>query len=866
MMPQVIQDDWHALSLEQIAKSFEVNALSGLSQNEAQRRQDHYGLNRLAAGKTETFWSTFLEEIREPMILLLLITGVLYAIWGNFADTVTIFVVILALVAAEVVNEHRAKQAIAALAKLAEPTTPVRRDGRRMEIRADHIVPGDVLFLETGRRIAADARLVEAYGLAMDESALTGESASIEKDTERVLPESTPVADRSNMVFSGTTVVRGRGTAIVVATGMQTELGRTATIAREVVVPRTPLQNLMRGLTKSLAWLAIGFSVLVPLLGSILSHQPLRLMIVTGLAMAFSVIPEELPIIVTMVLALGAYRLSKKKAIVKHLQTVETLGAITLIAADKTGTLTQHRMEVRAFYPEQFKPDILKIGVICNDAAADGSRDPVDVALFEAAQANGISRPGPAGFRLRGESTFDNVRKRMSVVYAEDGHLVMDVKGAPETVLMKCAARWNGTAAQPLTQLDRQNILAHADHMANEGMRVLSFAEKNIEEVSQSQIEAEPSLTFVGLAGLADPPRPEARKAIASCRSAGIRPIMITGDHPLTAQAVAKQIGLEEAGRVISGGDLDHMSLEALKEAVRKDSVFARTTPEHKLRIVGALQEGGEIVAVTGDGINDAPALAAADIGIAMGETGTDVARESADMILADDNFATIVGAIEEGRISFENLKNAFRYYLACKIALVSAMLLPVLLALPVPFAPVQIIVMELFMDLAASAAFVAEPAERDLMQRPPRNPKAKFLDRPMMASISSFAASLFAVVSICYLTTWYRSHDLATAQTMAFAAWLMGHICLAFNLRSEREPLVRLGFFSNRMMTIWGAATVALLLFAILVPSLRNVFKVAELSGSDWLLVIGSALIGTFWIEMKKLLNIRRDHHPLAA
>jgi Ca2+-transporting ATPase len=405
-----------------------------------------------------------------------------------------------------------------------------------------------------------------------------------------------------------------------------------------------------------------------------------------------------------------------------------------------------------------------------------------------------------------------------------------------------------------LAEADRREILACADRFAGDGMRVLAFAEKEAAADSRAETEVESRLTYVGLVGLADPPRPEARDAIAACLTAGIRPIMITGDHPLTAVAIAKAIALPSPEAVVTGAELDGMSRETFDDAVATRSVFARTTPAHKLRIVTALHDRAEVVVVTGDGINDSPALAAADVGVAMGETGTDVARESADLILADDNFATIVQAVEEGRLSSDNLRKGLRYYLACKVALLMATLVPVLLRLPVPFAPIQIILMELFMDLAASATFVGEPAEGDLMRRPPRDPRARFIDRSLVAGILSAAVGLFAAVSVCYLTTWFRTGNLPRAQTMAFAAWLVGHVLLALNLRSEREPIVRLGLFSNRLMIAWAAATLALLLVATNVAGARNLFKVTRLDASEWALVVGAAVIGTFWIEIKKL------------
>ena len=389
--------------------------------------------------------------------------------------------------------------------------------------------------------------------------------------------------------------------------------------------------------------------------------------------------------------------------------------------------------------------------------------------------------------------------------------------------------------------------------MAAGGLRVIACAEKTIAEGRLAQEEAESGLTFIGLIGFADPPRPEVREAIAACRTAGIRPLMVTGDHPLTARAVAEQVGLDGNGRLLSGPELDALSDEELRQVVGQVSLYARTTPEHKLRIVRALHARGERVAVTGDGVNDAPALAAADIGVAMGETGTDVARQAGDVVLADDNFATIVRAIHEGRVLFDNLKKGVRYYLACKVALVLATLLPTLLGVPVPFAPIQIILMELFMDLAAAATFVAEPAEAGLMRRPPRDPRARFLDRAMVSSIFSAGAGLFAAVSVAYLATWYGGAGLLRAQTLAFVTWLVGHVLLALNVRSERQPLLRLGFFSNRLMLVWGVATIAFVLLATLVPGVQAALKTVPLSGREWALAAGAALAGTFWMEARK-------------
>jgi P-type Ca2+ transporter type 2C len=737
-----------------------VDVRSGLDEAEARQRLAQLGPNRLHEERQEPIWESLFEALREPMILQLLVTGALYALWGEPADALVIFGVILAVVGVEIFNERRAERAITALRTLAEPTVLVRRGGRSTEVGAASLVPGDVILLQAGRRIPADARLVEAYGLAVDESPLTGESTPIEKAADLVLPGMIPLSERRNLVFAATTVTRGRGAAVVVATGMATELGRVASLAREVTAPPTPLQQAMRELSRALVWLALEFSVIVPVLGWLLAGQSLQQMLLTGLSLAFATIPEELPIIITMVLALGAYRLSQRRAIVKQLQAAETLGAVTVIATDKTGALTENRMTVTRLYPESLHHRLLEIGALCNDVAHTGEQvtgDPLHTALLQAAARAGVSVDTlRQTYRWRDEFTFDNERKLMSVVYKRGDAFWVVVKSAPEAILACSTRQWSASGEAPLTEADRQTVLTAAAQMGDEGKRVIALAEKTIPDRRLSQGEAEADLTFVGLAGLADPPRPEVKAAIMACHGAGVRPIMMTGDHPVTARAIAAQVDLDRDGRVVTGPELDALSDEALRETAGRGSLYARITPEHKLRIVRALQARDERVAVTGDGINDAPALVAANIGIAMLETGTDVARQAGDIVLADDNFATIVLAIEEGRLLFANLQKGIRYYLACKVALVSATFLPVLLRIPVPFTPIQIIVMELFMDLAASSTFVAEPAEADLMRRPPRDPKAPFMDWTMVRDIFSAAVGLFAAVAVSYLVTWY--------------------------------------------------------------------------------------------------------------
>jgi len=854
---------WHTASVEEITKALLGDQTSGLDEVIAKARLAQAGFNTLTAEKKEPFWEEFLEELREPMVLMLLVTGILYAIWGEVAEAITIFAVILILNTVEVVNEQRSKKAIASLRKLAEPITTVRRSGHFQEIAVEQIVPGDLIMLQDGHRVPADARLVEAFGLTVDESSLTGESLPVEKNAETLSIPDLPLAERRNMVYSSTLIGRGKGTAIVVSTGMHTEIGRIAGLARQVKEPRTPLQNMMDELSKFLVWFALGFSVLVPLVGILFAHQPPKQMLLTGLSLAFATIPEELPIIITMVLSLGAFRLSKKGAIAKRLNGVESLGSVTVIATDKTGTLTENRMEVAQFEPDTAKTRLLEIGLFSNDAVSDGTDfkgDAVDAALLRAAQKAGLDvKVERQAHPILNEFTFDNTRKRMSTISMRDGRPWVAVKGAPESVIAQCTHVFKGETVEDLTDTSRQAILECVSQLAADGLRVLAFAERILPDNIHNQEVVEQDLTFVGLVGLQDPPRPEVRDAIATCQRAGVRAIMITGDHPLTARAIGRQVGLDDHQEVVSGPELDQLSGEALKEVVKRISIFARTTPEHKLRIVQALQANGERVAVTGDGINDAPALSAADIGVAMGETGTDVAREAGDMVLTDDNFTTIVHAIEEGRLIYENLKKGVRYYLTCKVALVLINLLPTLLLVPVPFAPVQIILMELFMDLMAAASFVAEKPEADLLDQKPRDPKAKFMDGSMISSILTSSLGLFAAVTAVYLFTWYGTQDQIAAQTVAFFGWLIGHVLLAFNMRSERQPMFQLGLTSNRMMLIWAAAVAVFLLAISSIPGAQQLMKITTLSALQWGIIIVTTFLGTFWLEIKKMVTYKK-------
>ncbi len=861
---------WHSIDEDAVLNELRTDKDKGLSAEEAHDRLKDYGPNRFFQAKRISFLGILREEIVEPMILLLLFIGFLYSILGNLADAATIIVIIVILVITEVYNEYKAKKSILSLKELSSPEAGVLRDGRSGIVKTEDLVPGDIILLKVGERVPADARLLASIGIETDESTLTGESFPVRKSAGTI-DEEIPLADRNNMVFSGTVVTRGEGRAVIVATGVQAEIGKIGKIVKETRDPRTPLQLEMKQLAKFLVWVALFFSILVPVLGIIRGSIPANdynQMILTGLSLAFATIPEELPIVITMVLALGALALSRKHAIVKKLRAAETLGSVTVIATDKTGTITQNKMrlesmcvdgriipskEINAHDPGVLDISLLASGVVRDRGETETTVNPMAKALVEIG-ATDLLNVLSDDWKLRDEVTFDNVRKMASYIYNTGGKDRMFSSGASEVLLERSSFMLEFGREVPLTEGLRSKVSERTEEMARSGQRVIAFAYRDLSDETDRK---ETDLVFVAMAGFFDPPREEAKGSIQSCRDAGIRVIMVTGDHPRTAQAVALQVGID-SDRVMSGTELDALDDAVLKKELERTSVFARTTPEHKARLVRLLKEMGEIVAVTGDGINDAPALKEAHIGIAMGTRSTDIAKESADMVLTDDNFATIQVAVGEGRKMFDNLSKGVRYYLACKAALVASFLLPIALGVPLPFSPVQIIMLELFMDLGASAAFVAEKAEGDMMKRRPRDPKKEFMDRKMVSSIFVGGVSLFAAVSASYLYTWYTGGGLVVAQTVAFSTWLLGHILLAFNMRSLKEPLARMGYTSNRVMLLWAFAAFMLLIIAVPLPFLHEALKLQSMSLAQWGLVIVCAFIATFWLEARKLITWR--------
>jgi len=858
---------------QELIRSLGVNPDRGLTDQEVAQRLNQYGKNSLVEEHEIRFLEILREEITEPMILLLMAVGVLYSILGSLTDALTIIVIIIVLVLAEVWNEYRAKRSISALRQLAPPTALVLRNGQPVEVQTSFLVPGDILLLKVGQRVPADARLLEAFGLEVDESALTGESFPAVKDPSTVLPTETRILEQTNMLFTGTVITRGRGKSLITSTGVKTELGRISGIAKAAKEPKTTLQLSMKQLSKTLVWVALFFAILIPLLSYIRGLQPNPgEAVLYGLSLAFVVIPEELPIIITMVLGVGSYALSKKGAIIKRLRAAETLGNVTIIVTDKTGTITENKMRVEHFYfdgkvtsTSDFKDNekaalrtaLLASDAIRNNAPASTLGNPMALAIQEHLKKAQIDVQSVSrDWVLRDELSFDVKRKLASYVYQYGSSEIVLSSGAPEKILEKCSSILLRGEESPLTDALRSEVFEAISQMARSGERLLAFGYRRLSaDLLSNKENLEQDIVFVGIVGFIDPPRKEVNGAIESCQVAGIRVIMVTGDHPETARTIARQVGINSAS-VLTGDEIVKMSDAELKESFKGTFIFARATPEDKLRLVRLLKENGEVVAVTGDGINDAPALKEAHIGVAMGIRGTDVAKESASIILTDDNFATIETAIREGRKLFSNLRKGVRYYLACKVALVSIFLIPIILGLPLPFAPIQIIILELFMDLAASATFVAEPEETGSMKRPPVDPREKFLNKPILKRLFLGALGLFIAVTATYLFAYYTTTDVTYSRTVAFATWMFGHIFLALNFRSEKEPLIKEGLLSNKVMLLWALIAFITLLVGTSLPPIQSALQITALGWQGWALAIAVSFAATFWMELQKILR----------
>jgi Ca2+-transporting ATPase len=860
-------NSWYHRDVASVAAQLGVVTSQGLASTVAAERLTTVGPNRLAESSRKSSWRMLADQFTDVMVLVLVAAAVVAGIVGEPQDTITIAAILVLNATLGFVQEYRAERAVAALRALAASAARVRRDGSVKMVAAPELVPGDIVLVEAGVIVPADLRLVATTQLRVNESALTGESQPVDKVTAAIAEERASLGDRVNMAFKGTVATHGRGEGIVVATGMRTELGRVARLLEAVEDTRTPLQRRLERFASQLAVIVLVLCAVIFGIGLLRGEPPL-LMFLTALSLAVAAMPEALPAVVTVSLALGARRLVARNALIRHLPAVETLGSVTFICSDKTGTLTQNRMGVEAVRSPPFgatdsgsrAPDagLLRAMVLNSDAvaAADGrvEGDPTEAAILRHARdALGDVAATVLRHPRLDEIPFSAERGRMSTLHEEAGERAfLVVKGAPERVLGLCAFEVRDGAAVPL---DREAALSAAHDMASAGLRVLAFAVRHdvAEEPGGLSVASEAELTLLGFVGLLDPPRPEAAEAVAQCVSAGIRVVLVTGDHPATAGAIARQLAIAtpHAPDALTGVTLEQLDDETLRDRAGELRVYARVAPEQKIRIVKALQARGEIVAMTGDGVNDAPALRQADIGIAMGRSGTDVAREAADLILVDDNFASIVAAVREGRHIYDNIRKFIRYILTGNSAEIWLLFLAPWFGLPLPLLPIHILWINLVTDGLPGLALALEPAERDIMRRPPRAPNESVFAHGLWQH-ALWVGLLMGVVSL--LTQGWAIHSgLRSWQSMTFTVLVLSQLGHVMAVRSERDSLATQGLWSNRVLTLAIAGTVGLQLATLYVPVLNRIFKTVPLTASELGLCLALSSVVFLAVEWEK-------------
>ena len=886
----------HQLSAEELPQRLQVEPAQGLLTGEARRRLAEQGPNELTERSARTPWAILWDQLSATMVLVLLAAAVISFALRDAKDAIAILAIVVLNAALGFVQEYRAEKAMAALKKLAVPSVTVRRDGQVQSVPARDLVRGDVVYLEAGNLVGADCRLLEAESLCVDEAALTGESMPVEKVARVCLEGSVPLAERRNMVYLGTAVQEGHATAIVTHTGMRTALGRIAGLLQQVKREPTPLQRRLDRFGRSMALASLALIGIIVVFG-LLRGEEIRLMFLTAVSMAVAVVPEGLPAVVTIALALGARRMLKRHALIRRLPAVESLGSVTVICTDKTGTLTKNRMAVTTLLSgeheiafasaaassisSQSECALLMLGAtLCNNARLEAETggqlraigDPTESALVLAAAQAGLLEPA-LKFPRVAEWPFDSRRKRMTTVHqlpasepalsgvigsalpllSLDKRFAAFSKGAVEGLLAVCDRWLQNERAVPLTDDARRELTAASERLAACGHRVLGVTYRGL-DVLPEHGQLERGLVFVGMIGLADPPRADAKTAVSRCQTAGVRPVMITGDHPMTARHIAQAVGIE--GRLLSGPELDRMPTAELEARANEVSVYARVVPEQKLKIVQALQSRGHLVAMTGDGVNDAPALKKADIGVAMGLTGTDVAKEAADLVLLDDDFSTLVAAVEEGRAIYDNIRKFIRYVLAGNVGEIFVMLFGPLLGMPLPLLPLQILWINLVTDGASGLALSVEPPERDAMRRPPYPPAEGVLDRGIATHIV-WVGTLMGLIPLSAGWYYWEHHDPAW-QSMVFSLLTFGQIFQTLAAHSWSDSAFASGRRPTRVLIFSVSLTLASTLAILYVPFLQRVFGTRALSPGDLLV---SLILSTvvFWsIELEKFFKRR--------
>ncbi|MBB2182554.1 calcium-translocating P-type ATPase, PMCA-type [Lachnospiraceae bacterium MD1] len=896
---------WHCLSKEEVLKKLKVLPDSGLSEKEAFARQQAYGKNILEAKKGKSLLVRFFAQFADFMILILILAAIISFIVSyfdgepDFVDPVIILCIITVNASLGVLQEARAEKALEALKKMSAPTAHVLRDKHVLVIDSSELVPGDIILLETGCFVPADGRLLSSVNLRVEEASLTGESHPVEKNAEVILKPDTGLGDRINMVLATSTVTYGRGLAVVTETGMNTQVGHIAKLIMEDETPMTPLQKRLAKTGKILGIAALVICAVIFIMG-IIKQLPIFDMFMTSVSLAVAAIPEGLPAIVTIMLSLGVQRMAKKNSVIRKLPAVETLGSATVICSDKTGTLTQNIMTVTEICSlngtEKMNSDfgtfLLSHAALCNDAILQEgnninvSGEPTEKALVLAAYHHGSNKNIlDTSYQRVHEIPFDSARKLMTTVHKSKDHTYRSItKGAFDFMINRCTTVYQNGKHLPITNKEKNRLIALNNSMTEKALRVIAIAYKNIsrDKVKASSSELENGLTFIGLIGMIDPPREEVKDAVRLCRQAGIKPVMITGDHVLTAKAIAKELGILANGdEAITGDVLQRMSNEELSDNIYRYSVFARVSPEHKVRIVKAFQSRGEVVAMTGDGVNDAPALKTADIGCAMGITGTDVAKNAADMILTDDNFATIVSAVKEGRGIYDNIKKAVHFLLSSNIGEILTIFVAIILGLPTPLIAVQLLWVNLVTDSLPAISLGVEPTAKDIMKKKPVSPsKGLFADglaiRIIIEGIMIGSLALLAFVIGYYyydLPTIQRSfaeQNISNAlpgvytpwvgRTMAFAVLSLSQLFHSFNMRSEYS-LASIGLFSNRKLVYSFLICAFLQVSVITIPPLAKVFQVVPLSFRQWAITLLLSMAPIVIVEFQKILNAR--YHP---
>lgn len=866
--------EWFRLSKEEALEGLHVT-MNGLSSESVQKLQGEHGPNALMESRKKSTLQVFLEQFKDLLVIILIIAAGISMMSDNVESTVVIFAVIILNAILGTVQHQKAEKSLDSLKSLSSPSAKVMRDGRKVEIGSVEVVPGDILLLEAGDLVVADGRILENYSLQVNESSLTGESTNVDKQAKVIEKDQVALADRTNMVFSSSLVTGGRAVVLVTATGMETEIGKIASLMNATKEKKTPLQISLDQFSSRLAAVIMIISALVFFL-SMYRKMELLDSLMFAVALAVAAIPEALGSIVTIVQAMGTQKMAKEHAIIKDLKAVESLGCVSVICSDKTGTLTQNKMTVQQAFLDHQLVNLNKIhtdnpvhqfflygAILANDSAivdGKGIGDPTEYALLEMGRKLELNEEELRKSMPRtGELPFDSDRKLMSTRHIIHGVPVILTKGAVDVLLDRTTHILTLEGRRPIREADRQQIMAQNMEFSAQGLRVLTFAYKEAAAEEPMTLDMEQDYTFIGLVSMMDPPRVESKNAVANAKRAGIKPIMITGDHKITASAIATKIGiLEEGDLALTGTELDEMPEEELRRKLEQISVYARVSPEHKIRIVNAWQEKGHIVAMTGDGVNDAPALKKADIGVAMGITGTEVSKDASSMILADDNFATIIKAVANGRNVYRNIKNAIQFLLSGNMAGILSVLYTSLLALPVPFAPVHLLFINLLTDSLPAIAIGMEPAEADLLEQEPRDPKEGILTRKFLTALL-VQGGLIAICTMMAYYTGLATGNGAVASTMAFSTLTLARLFHGFNCRSTHS-IIRLGFKSNLYSVMAFEAGVILLAAVLFIPGLQTLFSVADLSVRQLLTIVIFAIVPTTLIQAYK--TIRESMH----